>query len=145
MDVKSAFLNGYLNEEVYVEQPNGFVDPSFPKHVYKLKKALYGLKQALRAWYERLIEFLGENGYKKGGIEKILFVKEEEGKIMIAQIYVDDIVFVGMSNEMVQHFVKQMQSEFEMSLVGGLTYFLGLQVKQMEYYIFLSQIGRAHV
>ena len=76
MDVKSAFLNGYLNEEVYVEQPKGFVDPSFPKHVYKLKKALYGLKKAPRAWYERLIEFFGENGYRKGSIDKTLFVKE---------------------------------------------------------------------
>ncbi|CAJ2662295.1 unnamed protein product [Trifolium pratense] len=119
MDVKSAFLNGYLNEEVYVEQPKGFVDPSFPNHVYKLKKALYGLKQAPRAWYERLTEFLVSHGYKKGGNDKTLFVREEKGKIMIAQIYVDDIVFGGMSRQMVEHFVHQMQSEFEMSLVVG--------------------------
>jgi hypothetical protein len=66
MDVKSAFLNGYLHEEVYVEQPKGFVDPDFPNHVYKLKKALYGLKQAPRAWYERLTQFLEDQGYKKG-------------------------------------------------------------------------------
>ncbi|CAJ2654309.1 unnamed protein product [Trifolium pratense] len=139
MDVKSAFLNGYLNEEVYVEQPKGFVDPSFPNHVYKLKKALYGLKQAPRAWYERLTEFLVSHGYKKGGNDKTLFVREEKGKLMIAQIYVDDIVFGGMSRQMVEHFVHQMQSEFEMSLVGELTYFLGLQVKQMEDTIFISQ------
>ena len=79
-----------------------------------------------------------ENGYRKGGIDKTLFVKEEEGKIMIAQIYVDDIIFGGISNEMVEHFIKQMQSKFEMSLVGELTYFLGLQVKQIEDSIFLS-------
>ncbi|CAJ2665853.1 unnamed protein product [Trifolium pratense] len=139
MDVKSAFLNGYLNEEVYVEQPKGFVDPSFPNHVYKLKKALYGLKQAPRAWYERLTEFLVSHGYKKGGNDKTLFIREEKGKLMIAQIYVDDIVFGGMSRQMVEHFVHQMQSEFEMSLVGELTYFLGLQVKQMEDTIFISQ------
>ncbi|PNY10358.1 retrotransposon-related protein, partial [Trifolium pratense] len=139
MDVKSAFLNGYLNEEVYVEQPKGFVDPSFPNHVYKLKKALYGLKQAPRAWYERLTEFLVNQGYKKGGHDKTLFMKDVEGKLMIAQIYVDDIVFGGMSRQMVEHFVKQMQSEFEMSLVGELTYFLGLQVRQMEDSIFVSQ------
>ncbi|GAU48712.1 hypothetical protein TSUD_281050 [Trifolium subterraneum] len=139
MDVKSAFLNGYLNEEVYVEQPKGFVDPSLPNHVYKLKKALYGLKQAHRAWYERLTEFLLSQGYRKGGNDKTLFVKEEEGKLIIAQIYVDDIVFGGMSGQMVQHFVQQMQSEFEMSLVGELTYFLGLQVKQMDDCIFVSQ------
>lgn len=126
MDVKSAFLNGYLNEEVYVEQTKGFIDPNFPNHVYKLRKALYGLKQAPRALYERLTEFLIEHGYRKGGIDKTLFVKEKEGKIIIAQIYVDDIMFGGMSDEMVQNFVKKMQSEFEMSLVGELTYFLSL-------------------
>ena len=65
MDVKSAFLNGYLNEEVYVEQPKGFVDPSFPNHVYRLKKVLYGLKQAPRAWYERPTQFLVNQGYRK--------------------------------------------------------------------------------
>ncbi|KAK2459144.1 putative mitochondrial protein [Trifolium repens] len=139
MDVKSAFLNGYLQEEVYVEQPKGFVDPKHPNYVYKLKKALYGLKQAPRAWYERLTQFLEEQGYRKGRSDKTLFVKEERGKFIIAQIYVDDIVFGGMSNTMVQHFVQQMQSEFEMSLVGELTYFLGLQIKQMEDTIFISQ------
>ncbi|MCI32476.1 gag-pol polyprotein [Trifolium medium] len=112
MDVKSAFLNGYLNEEVYVEQHKGFVEPSLPDHVYKLKKTLYGLKQAPRAWYARLTEFLVQNGYRKGGNDKTLFVKEGGGKLMIAQIYVDDIDFGGMSDQMVQHFVRQMHSEF---------------------------------
>ncbi|KAK2363075.1 hypothetical protein QL285_088089 [Trifolium repens] len=139
MDVKSAFLNGYLNEEVYVEQPKGFVDPNYPDHVYRLKKALYGLKQAPRAWYERLTKFLVQQGYRKGETDKTLFVREEKGKFVIAQIYVDDIVFGGMSDPMVKMFVNQMQSEFEMSLVGELTYFLGLQVKQMEDTIFISQ------
>jgi len=138
MHVKSAFLNGYLHGEVYVEQPKGFVDPNIPDHVYKLKKALYGLKQAPRAWYERLTEFLINQGYKKGGTDKTLFIKKDKGRLMISQIYVDDIVFRGMSNQMVQHFVHQMQSEFEMSLVGELTNFLGLQVKQMEDTILIS-------
>ena len=139
MDVKSAFLNGYLNEEVYVAQPKGFVDPNLPDHVYRLKKALYGLKQAPRAWYERLTKFLLQQGYRKGETDKTLFVRQEEGKLMIAQIYVDDIVFGGMTDALVKQFVHQMQSEFEMSLVGELTYFLGLQVKQMEDTIFISQ------
>ncbi|WJX83409.1 hypothetical protein P8452_66072 [Trifolium repens] len=139
MDVKSAFLNGYLNEEVYVAQPKGFVDPNLPDHVYRLKKALYGLKQAPRAWYERLSKFLLQQGYRKGETDKTLFVRQEEGKLMIAQIYVDDIVFGGMTDALVKQFVHQMQSEFEMSLVGELTYFLGLQVKQMEDTIFISQ------
>ena len=139
MDVKSAFLNGYLNEEAYVEQPKGFVDPTHPDHVYKLRKALYGLKQAPRAWYDRLTKFLSDKGYRKGGLDKTLFVKTEGGKLMVAQIYVDDIVFGGMSEHMVKHFADQMQAEFEMSLMGELTYFLGLQVSQMEDSIFLSQ------
>jgi len=88
MDVKSAFLNEYLNEEVYVEQPKGFVDPSFPNHVYRLKKALYGLKQAPRAWYETLTQFLVNQGYRKGETDKTLFVKDDNGRLMIAQIYV---------------------------------------------------------
>ena len=112
MDVKSAFLNGYLKEEVYVEQPKGFVDPHHPQPVYKFRKALYGLKQAPRAWYERLTEFLINNGYHKGGNDKTLFVKSDKGKLMIAQIYVDDIVFGGLSDQMVQQFVQQMKSEF---------------------------------
>jgi hypothetical protein len=139
MDVKSAFLNGYLHEEVYVEQPKGFIDSSFPEHVYKLKKALYGLKQAPRAWYERLTEFLINNGYVRGGIDQTLFVKKNLKEIMIAQIYVDDIVFGGTSDQMVEQFVQHMRSEFEMSLVGELTYFLGLQIKQAEDTIFISQ------
>ena len=116
MDVKSVFLNGYLREEVYIEKLKGCIDPNFPNHVYKLKKELYGLKQAPRAWYERLTNFLINQGYRKGGTDKTLFVKKDKGRLMIAQIYVDDIVFGGMSNQMVQHFVHQMQSEFEMSL-----------------------------
>ncbi|KAK2381531.1 putative mitochondrial protein [Trifolium repens] len=139
MDVKSAFPNGYLHEEVYVEQPKGFIDSSFPEHVYKLKKALYGLKQAPRAWYERLTEFLINNGYVRGGIDQTLFVKKNLNEIMIAQIYVDDIVFGMTSNQMVEQFVQHMRSEFEMSLVGELTYFLGLQVKQSEDTVFISQ------
>jgi hypothetical protein len=108
LDVKSAFLNVYLNEEVNVEQPKGFVDPSIPSHVYRLKKALYGLKQAPRSWYERLTQFQVNQGYVKGGTDKTLFVKDDNGRLMIAQIYADDIVFGGMSDKMVQHFIQQM-------------------------------------
>lgn len=94
MDVKSAFLNGYLNEEVFVEQPKGFKDPHHLNHVYKLKKALYGLKQAPRAWYDRLTDFLTSNGYRRRGIDKILFMKKEGSDLLIAQLYVDDIILV---------------------------------------------------
>jgi len=139
MDVKSAFLNGFLNEEAYVEQPKGFEDPHFPNHVYKLKKALYGLKQAPRAWYERLTSFLVEKGYKRGGVDKTLFIKHFKTGMIIAQIYVDDIVFGSTSQGKVDEFVSQMTKEFEMSMVGELSYFLGLQVKQLKEGIFITQ------
>ena len=97
--MKSAFLNGILHEEAYVEQPKGFEDPKHPDHVYKLKKALYGLKQAPRAWYKRLITFLLESGFSRGGTDKVLLIKKESKHILFAQIYVDDIVFGSISQK----------------------------------------------
>ncbi|GAA0166486.1 hypothetical protein LIER_21630 [Lithospermum erythrorhizon] len=135
MDVKSAFLNGMAEKEVYVEQPKGFVDSSCPQHVYRLKKALYGPKQAPRAWYKRLTKYLLTKGYA-GGTDKTLFIKYENFNLMVAQIYVDDIIFGGMSE---QQFVQHMESEFEMSMIGELNYFLGFQVKQMTESVFISQ------
>ena len=93
MNVKSAFLNGILNKEAYVEQPKGFEDPHFSNQVFKLKKALYGLKQAPQAWYERLAKFLLENAYKRGEVYRTLFIKQLNPEILVVQIYVDDIVF----------------------------------------------------
>ena len=84
MDVKCAFLNGYLNEEVFVEQPKGFEDPHFPDHVLRLKKALYGLKQALRAWYDRLTHYLLDRGFKRGYTDRTLFVKNDEDYLFMA-------------------------------------------------------------
>ena len=97
MDVKSAFLNGFIKEEVYVEQPPGFEDHKHPDHVFKLSKALYGLKQAPRAWYERLNSFLLQNNFKRGKVDTTLFIKNTDTDIIIVQIYVDDIVF-GVTN-----------------------------------------------
>ena len=122
MDVMSDFFNDILNKEAYVEQPKGFEDPHFPNHVFKLKKALYGLKQASRAWYERLTKFLLDNSYKRGGVDKTLFVKQLNPRILVVQVYVDDIVFGSTSSNHVQEFVSQMKKEFEMSMVGELTY-----------------------
>jgi len=93
MDVKSAFLNGILQEEVYVEQPKGFQDPHHPHHVYKLKKTLYGLKQAPRAWYERLTTYLLAKGFTRGQADRTLFIRQQGTHKLIAQIYVDDIIF----------------------------------------------------
>ena len=83
MDVKSAFLNGFLSEEVYVEQSKGFIDPFHPDHVFRLKKALYGLKQAPRAWYDRLSAYLIRKGYVRGGFDKTLFISSEDNKITV--------------------------------------------------------------
>ena len=85
MDVKTAFLNGVL-EEVYVKQPPGFEDVDHPEHVYILDKALYGLKQAPHAWYDRLAKFLLKNGYRRGVIDRTLFILEEEGEILVVLI-----------------------------------------------------------
>ncbi|TYK06528.1 uncharacterized protein E5676_scaffold70G00630 [Cucumis melo var. makuwa] len=116
MDVKSAFLNGYLNEEVYVAQPKGFVNSQHPKHVYKLNKVLYGLKQAPRAWYDRLTEYLRSRGYSRGEIDKTLFIHRKSDQLLVAQIYVDDIIFGGFPQDLVHNFINIMQSEFEMSM-----------------------------
>ena len=118
MDMKSAFLNGFLNKEVFVEQPKGFQDPHFPDHVFRLKKALYGLKQAPRAWYDRLTSYLLDHGFKRGQADRTLFVKREEKSLLVAQVYVDDIVFGSTINHLAHEFSEEMKREFEMSMVG---------------------------
>ena len=93
MDDKSDFLNGFISEEVYVEQPPGFENNSLPNHVFRLTKTLYGLKQAPRAWYERLSSFLIENNFTKGNVDTTLFIKNFKNNFLIVQIYVDEIIF----------------------------------------------------
>ncbi|GJX99523.1 retrovirus-related pol polyprotein from transposon TNT 1-94 [Tanacetum coccineum] len=132
MDVKSAILNGFINEEVYVAQPPRFIDFKKPDHVYKLKKALYGLKQAPKAWYDRLIAFLIEHEYKMGMVDNTLFTKNKSSNLIIVQIYVDDIIFGSTYQDTCDEFAKIMHDEFEMSMMGELNIFLGLQIKQME-------------
>ncbi|KAL2318887.1 hypothetical protein Fmac_032763 [Flemingia macrophylla] len=139
MDVKSAFLNGYIIEEVYVEQPPGFTDFKFLDHVYKLKKALYGLKQAPRQWYERLSKFLLSHDYHRGKVDKTLFIKRKSDDILLVQVYVDDIIFGSTNEFLCEEFVSHMKSEFDMSMMGELSFFLGLQVKQLKDGIFLHQ------
>ncbi|XP_031262652.1 uncharacterized protein LOC116120820 [Pistacia vera] len=139
MDVKSAFLNGMLMEEVYVEQPVGLQDPHMPNHVFKLKKALYGLKQARRAWYDRLTSFFLDHNFIRGNADKTLFIKHEGGKFLYAQIYVDDIVFGSTFHTQLEKFITLMKDEFEMSMVGEISMFLGLQIKQIDCDMFVSQ------
>jgi hypothetical protein len=139
MDVKCAFLNGYINELVYVEQPLGFDDDKKPNHVYKLKKALYGLKQAPRAWYERLRDYLLSKGFKMGKVDTTFFTKKIGEDLFVLQIYVDDIIFGSINQAFCEEFGNMMASEFEMSMIGELRYFLGLQIKQMKNGTFVSQ------
>ncbi|GJR35918.1 putative ribonuclease H-like domain-containing protein [Tanacetum coccineum] len=136
MDVKSAFL---YDEEVYVSQPLGFIDPKYPKKVYKVVKALYGLHQSPKAWYATLSTFLLKSGYRRGTIDKTLFIKKDKNDIMLVQVYVDDIIFGSTKRSWCDEFETLMKSRFQMSSMGELTFFLRLQVKQKEDGIFISQ------
>nr|GFB59447.1 putative ribonuclease H-like domain-containing protein [Tanacetum cinerariifolium] len=112
MDVKSAFLYGTIEEEVYVCQPPGFEDPEYPNKVYKVVKALYGLHQAPRAWYETLATYLLENRFQRGTIDQILFIKKQQKDILLVQIYVDDIIFGATNKALCQSFEKLMKDNF---------------------------------
>ncbi|GJS29549.1 retrovirus-related pol polyprotein from transposon TNT 1-94 [Tanacetum coccineum] len=139
MDVKTAFLNGILKEEVYVGQPPGFVSKQYPDHVYALDKALYGLKQAPRAWYDVLSKFLVDSGFQKGSIDTTLFIKKKGKHIMLIQIYVDDIIFGSTNPKYCTKFSELMVKRFEMSMMGEMKFFLGLQVNQFSNGIFINQ------
>nr|GEU29131.1 putative ribonuclease H-like domain-containing protein [Tanacetum cinerariifolium] len=127
MDVKSAFLYETIEKEVYVCQPPGFEDPYYPDKVYKVVKALYGLHQAPRAWYETLANYLLENGFQKRKIDQTLFIKKQKGDTLLVQVYMDDIIFGSTNKELCKAFEKLMKDKFSMSLMGELTFFLGLQ------------------
>nr|GEV13409.1 hypothetical protein [Tanacetum cinerariifolium] len=124
MDVKTAFLNGELKEEVYVSQPEGFVDPDHPTHVYRLEKALYGLKQAPRAWYDTLSRFLLDNYFSKGAVDPSLFTRKTGKHILLVQIYVDDIIFSSTDPNACDMFTNEMSSKFQMSMMGQMSFFL---------------------
>ncbi|GKC41548.1 retrovirus-related pol polyprotein from transposon TNT 1-94 [Tanacetum coccineum] len=139
MDVKMTFLNGILKEEVYVGQPLGFVSKQYPDHVYALDKALYGSKQAPRAWYDVLSKFLIDSGFQKGSIDTTLFIKKKGKHIMLIQIYVDDIIFGSTNPKYCTKFSDLMVKHFEMSMIGEMKFFLGLQVNQFSNGIFINQ------
>ncbi|KAJ9566613.1 hypothetical protein OSB04_002579 [Centaurea solstitialis] len=139
MDVKTAFLNGKLKEEVYVCQPEGFVDRTKPNHVYIPDNALYGLKQSPRAWYDHFSNALLDNGFYKGKIDLTLFIKTEGNGILLVQIYVDDIIFGSTNADMCTWFSDLMTTRFEMSMLWELSFFLGLQVLQKPDGILINQ------
>jgi hypothetical protein len=128
MDVKSTFLNGDLNEEVYMEQPEGFELSDSPDLVCKLKKVLYGLKKSPRAWYHRLYTYLKDKGFKRGTFDNNLYIKTKGNDLLIVLVYVDDIIFGCNKESLVQWFASATESEFEMSMISELSFFLGLQI-----------------
>nr|GFA27926.1 copia protein [Tanacetum cinerariifolium] len=130
IDVKTTFLNGNLREEDYVSQSNGFVDQDNPNHVYKLKKDLYGLKQAPRAWYDMLSSFLISQNFSKGSVDPTLFIRRNGNILLLVQIYVDDIIFAASTPELCDLFSKLMCLKFKMSMMGKISFFLGLQISQ---------------
>ena len=129
----------YSKKDVYVAQPKGFIDPHFLDHVLYLKKAFYGLKQAPRAWYDWLTQYLVSHGFTRGKADQTLFIKREDGELIVAQVYVDDIIFGSTKDELAHDFLKLMQAEFEMSVIGELIHFFTLQIRQQDSGIFLSQ------
>ncbi|GKB47952.1 retrovirus-related pol polyprotein from transposon TNT 1-94 [Tanacetum coccineum] len=144
MDVKTAFLHGSLKENVYVCQPEGFIDVDHPSHVNKLKKALYGLKQALKAWYDEWSTFLLQNNFSKGTIDPTLFTRHFDDDILMVQIYVDDIIFGSTNPRYTQRFSDLMKSRFKISMIREMTFFLGLQVNQSPCGIFINQSNYVH-
>ena len=140
MGVKSAFINGYISEEVYVKQPPGFENSKKSDFVFKLKKYLYGIKQAPRAWYHILSNFLLENKFTRGKVDTTLFCKTFKNDILIVQIYVDDIIFGSSNPSLCEKFSKLMQAEFEMSLMGERKFFMGIQIDQKSKATYIHQI-----
>ena len=129
MDVKSAFLNGVLKEEVYVEQLLSYEIKGEEHEVFRLKRALYGLKQAPRAWYNRIDSYLMSNGFSKSDGESTLYIKAANGNFLIVLLYVDNLIFTRNDKAPIDEFKEAMKSELEMTDLGLLKYFLGIEVK----------------
>ncbi|KAL0308644.1 UNVERIFIED_CONTAM: Retrovirus-related Pol polyprotein from transposon TNT 1-94 [Sesamum radiatum] len=130
MDVKSAFLNGYIDEEIYVEQPQGFIAKGSEEKVLRLKKALYGLKQAPRAWYSRIDKYFIDRGFRRSLSEPTLYIKSQGNDTLIVSLYVDDLIYTGNNEKMIQVFKEDMMKTFEMSDLGLMHFFLGIEINQ---------------
>nr|GEU30053.1 hypothetical protein [Tanacetum cinerariifolium] len=139
MVVKTTFLNGILMEEVYVSQPDGFVDQDNPNHMYKLKNALYGLKQAPRAWYDILSSFLISQDFSKSLVDPTLFIRRNGNDLLLVQIYVDDIIFAASTPKLCDLFAKLMCLKFNTLMMGKILFFLRLQISQSPRGIFINQ------
>jgi len=131
LDVKSAFLHGKLSEDVFVEQPKGYKKKGSEGKVYQLHKALYGLKQAPRAWFSRIASYFKDEGFETCPNEHTLFIKRgAEGKVIIVSIYVDDLIYTGNDEDMMNGFKNSMISVFDMTDLGKMQFFLGIEVIQ---------------
>lgn len=129
LDVKSTFLNGFLEEEIYVEQSEGFAVKGQEDDVYLLKKALYGLKQAPRAWYSRIDKHLMQLGFKRSLNEATLYIKGDEINFVVVSLYVDDSLITGSNEELMKKFREDMKQTFEMTDLGEMAYFLGMEIR----------------
>ena len=143
LDVKSAFLNGYLKEEIFIEQPEGFVVEGHENKVYLLKKALYGLKQALRAWNARIDEHLLSLGFNRSLSEPTLYTKHSATDSLIVSLYVDDLLVSGSKLKEIDQFKLEMMRVFEMTDLGEMPYFLGMEIQQFQHGIFIHQLKYA--
>ncbi|GKB54292.1 zinc finger, CCHC-type containing protein [Tanacetum coccineum] len=141
LDVKSTFLHGDLKEEVYVTQPEGFVQQGNSGKVYKLTKALYGLRQAPRAWNVKLDQTLKSLDFKKCNLEQAVYTKRSKTSTLIVGVYVDDLIITGTPRKEIDLFKSQMKDKFEMSDLGLLAYYLGIEVTQTGGEITIKQTG----
>lgn len=144
LDVKHAFLHGDLNEEVYVQQPQGFIDSSRPNYVCRLLKSLYGLKQAPRAWFECFTSSLLTLGFVASQADSSLFILQSKGDLIYLLLYVDYIIITGTSDSYIVDLICRLQSQFDMTDLRGLKYFLGLEITCSTTGIYVSQIKYAH-
>ncbi|GJZ29117.1 zinc finger, CCHC-type containing protein [Tanacetum coccineum] len=141
LDVKSAFLHGELKEEVYLTQPEGFIQQGKSGKIYKLTKALYGLRQAPRAWNMKLDQTLKSLGFKKCNLEQAVYTKKSKTSTLIVGVYVDDLIITGTPRKEIDLFKSQMKDKFEMSDLGLLAYYLGIEVTQKGGEITIKQTG----
>ena len=139
MDFKSSFLNHYLNEYIYMQQPPPFLSVESSSLVWKLHKSLYGLKQAPRAWYDKIDAYFLNNGFKRCIYDPNLYVKHVDDNIIVIVLYLDDIIINGIQLLLIQNMKSELQKQFEMTDLGILHYFFGFQIWHMEDGILLSQ------
>lgn len=140
MDVKSVFLHGTIDEDIYVQQPQGYIIKGQEQKVYKLNKALYGLKQASRAWFSRIEGYFLKEEFLRSNAEQTLFIKEDnKGSILYVNVYVDDLIYTGNNPKMLNEFKRSMQDEFEMTDLGKMRFFLGIEVVQTSEGVHISQ------